>query len=78
MDYYFNDKSENDLQLESRTIGLKFQADSSHFQQNDGGYLSLVCIAKVSDFSRSTQTKAYITKLTKEKFAQQFINCNGN
>ncbi|KAK6635256.1 hypothetical protein RUM43_007863 [Polyplax serrata] len=76
LDYYYSDKPISDLNLESRTIGLKFQADSSHFHQNEG-YLSLVCLATVADLTRTSENKAYLTRLTKEKFAQQFTNYHG-
>lgn len=74
MDYYYKEsKGENVLDLETRTVGLKFQTEDSHFQRKDKT-LSLICSATVADRTRSKETKAYLSIITKEKYAQTFGN----
>lgn len=71
LDYYYKEsKGENDLDLETRTVGLKFQTEDSHFQRKDRT-LTLICSATVADRTRSRETKAYLSiSSTKEKYAQ--------
>lgn len=78
IDHYYIEQPGNKLELETRTIGLKFQTDHAHFLQRKDKSLSLVCSSTVADRTRSTEIKAYLSKLTKEKFAQHFRNsCSG-
>lgn len=74
LDYYYTEnRPENELDLETRTVGLKFQAEESHFNKIDKT-LTLNCSATVADRTRSSEIKAYLSTITKEKYAQ-LNNC---
>lgn len=76
LDYYYTEsKPENVLDLETRTVGLKFQAEDSHFRKDKT--LLLTCSATVADRTRSSKIKAYLSTITKEKFAQPYGNYCG-
>lgn len=63
-------KSRHPLGLESRSIGLKFQVDNSHFP-NRGERLRLTCTATVAGVTRERTISSNLAKLTNEKYAHQ-------
>lgn len=66
------------LDLKTRTLGLKFQADNGHFLGREG-ILSLACTATVAGLTRSREISSRLAKLMNEKYAQeQLARSQGN